>query len=338
MNPRSPGSEPLISVVIPAFDVEDYIAEAITSVLGQSVRNIEIIVVNDGSQDGTEGVVKTFSDPRLSLLNKQNGGCASARNTGVTAAHGTFVSFLDADDFWEVDKLQQELTLLNDDPGLDMVFSLSYLVNESGQKLGLLNPVRNHDFSRGSLIIENPIGNGSAVLMKKSVFDEVGLFDESLAASSDIDMWIRVAANRPGSIACVPKILTHYRRRSTQTTASRQRMALAFDQVIEKLRQSDPDKLARLEPRARSNKYRYHAYIAFEAGKLKEATELLWKSMQACPGHFLLDSRSWLMGFTLMSGAVLPQNLHGKLFRYALGLREKRFLRKSCSLRDHKEN
>ncbi len=113
--------EPLLSVVIPAFDAELHLAEAIESVLRQGERDLEILVVDDGSTDGTAGVARSFGSP-VRVISQESHGAGHARNAGVREARGEYVAFLDHDDVWEADKLEHQLAALAADPGLDLVF------------------------------------------------------------------------------------------------------------------------------------------------------------------------------------------------------------------------
>lgn len=114
-------NEPLVSVVIPVYNCECYLAEAIESVLAQTYRPIEVIVVDDGSTDGSAPVAKRFADS-VRYCFQANSGTSAARNRGASLASGTLFAFLDADDVWVVDKLTRQMAVFGDDPGLDVVF------------------------------------------------------------------------------------------------------------------------------------------------------------------------------------------------------------------------
>ena len=313
---------PLVSVIIPAFNVAVFIVQSVNSALKQTFSDIEVIVVDDGSTDGTGKAVENISDRRLRIIKKLNGGCASARNAGLRAAEGKFISFLDGDDFWLVDKLERELAFFEKHPDADLVFSLSRIVDEAGHNLGLLNPVPHRAYSFEDLLIENPVANGSAAIFRRQALELAGPFDESLAASSDYDMWLRIVRLRPDNFICLPEILTCYRRRSKQTTGNWRRMSFAYERVLEKARIVDAEAVDRLEHRSRSNKYRYLAYIAWESGELGKSAWFLRKSMRSSRRTFMLDPRSWLMGLALTSKAILPERINDALFRYFLLARE----------------
>src|ERR1044072_1794023 len=119
---NSDSPKPLVSVIIPTYNSARFLAESIQSVLGQSFRDFELIVIDDGSTDNTEAVVAAFPEA-LRYVKKANGGPAAARNFGIREARGDFIAFLDADDFWMSDKLALQVAHFNDHPEYGVVFT-----------------------------------------------------------------------------------------------------------------------------------------------------------------------------------------------------------------------
>ena len=265
----------VVSVIIPAFNVAPYVGRAIRSVLAQTVSDFEIVVVDDGSTDGTGKVVESIRDDRLKLIRKTNGGCASARNAGLSRSQGEYAAFLDGDDRWLPGFLERHLTLLERLPEVDLTFSLSAVVDEQDRTCGLMKPGGYNSFSFRDLIVENPVGNGSAAVIRRRAIELAGPFDESLPASSDCDMWLRIADLRPGNFVRLPEVLTCYRRRDGQTTGNWRRMRAAYEQVMDKARLHDRAAVDSVDDLSRCNKYRYHAFVAYEAGDLLTACRLL---------------------------------------------------------------
>ncbi len=193
--------QPTISTIIPTYNNASFIAEAISSVLAQTYPVHEIIVVDDGSIDDTETIVQKLqsaSSIRIHYIKKENGGPNSARNLGLSKATGEFVAFLDADDRWGPAKLAQQIELFTKNPELGLVYGNYKIIGTDGTDRPdiptvPLNPeVQGYAFEKllpGNLIL----GSASNVLIKKSVFDTVGLFDESLRVGEDWDMWLRIA-------------------------------------------------------------------------------------------------------------------------------------------------
>jgi len=172
----------LISVIIPVYNCERYIAQAIESVLAQEYKNIEIIVVNDGSTDNTEKVVCSYAN--VKYLSQTRNGVSMARNTGIQNSSGEFVAFLDADDLWTKDKLKIQNSLFSDDPDLDMVF---------GQVEQFFSPELEESL-KGRIDLTAARMPGylpGAMLIKRNSFLKVGFFDIGLRLGEVVDWYMR---------------------------------------------------------------------------------------------------------------------------------------------------
>lgn len=187
---------PLVSVVIPAYQAADFITRSVSSALGQSYPSLETIVVNDGSPD-TEQLRRALQPfaSRIQYLEQDNNGAAAARNTGIHASRGEFVAFLDADDRWETDFVESQLELLAAPPRADLVYSNARLVGApwlegrtSFSTAGGIQNVTALDLIRADAVVVT-----SSVLTRRSILDEVGLFDTSPRISEDFDLWLRIA-------------------------------------------------------------------------------------------------------------------------------------------------
>ncbi|HEY0811745.1 MAG TPA: glycosyltransferase [Pseudonocardia sp.] len=191
------GPAPLVSVITPAYNVGAWIAEAIDSVLAQSEGRFEYVVVDDGSTDDTGDIVaeRAARDPRIRLISTANGGSGQARNVALDETSAPFVAFLDGDDRWHPDFLRTALAKLQQGPPeVGATFSHTRVLLESGRLVGLRwLPAGPCDLDR-LLIDHNPPHNGSSLLLRRSCFDEVGVFDAGLRSGVDFDMWLRIAA------------------------------------------------------------------------------------------------------------------------------------------------
>lgn len=178
--------EPLISCIVPVYNGERFIAEAIQSILGQSYPSLEIIVVDDGSCDGTGKVIERFGD-RLTYLRQSNGGPAAARNTGVKASAGTFLAFLDADDLWHEEKLERQLARFRQRPELELclTYKRTFWVEAMRHEEQRLKD-QDHPFAK-----DHPGYVCQTMLMPRSTFDRVGPFDEDLRIGEDTDWLLR---------------------------------------------------------------------------------------------------------------------------------------------------
>jgi len=192
-----------VSVIIPCYNGGKFVAEAINSVIKQSLPPECIIVVNDGSVDDTESVVLDLRDRsaiEIKYVKQENKGLSAARNAGLAVAKGDWVAFLDADDIWYENKLEEQLKVINASnfAKLGLIYGRYTLINQRGEAISNLpivypNPKnRGHMFRR--LLAGNFIsGSGSAALVKKEIFGNIGSFDEGLGACEDWDMWLRIA-------------------------------------------------------------------------------------------------------------------------------------------------
>lgn len=193
----------LVDVVIPAFNAERYIDQTLESIALQGDFVRSIIVVNDGSSDKTTQIVDAFStkypDLKINLVTQKNQGLANARNTGINTASAPYIALLDSDDIWLSTKLQKQLSLFINTPidKLGAVYCGYTLIDEkslpiAGKNLIIHPALRGNVYSK--LLTGNFIsGSGSSILIKADVFKEVGYFDETLKASEDWDMWLRIA-------------------------------------------------------------------------------------------------------------------------------------------------
>jgi glycosyltransferase involved in cell wall biosynthesis len=188
---RTPG----VSVVIPTCNRAWCLGEALDSVLAQDFRDFELIVVDDGSTDGTAGLLAGYGD-RIRVVSQENRGVSAARNAGIAAARGGLIAFLDSDDLWLPGKLAAQVAFFAAHPAA-LICQTEELWVRNGRRV---NPGRRHR-KRGGLIFEPSLElclvSPSAVMARRELFAAVGLFDEALAACEDYDLWLRVACRIP---------------------------------------------------------------------------------------------------------------------------------------------
>ena len=305
----------MISVIIPAFNVAPFVREAVESALAQTHRDIEVIVVDDGSTDGSPDRLSNLEDPRLRVIRQPHGGSAAARNAGLGMATGELVAFLDADDRWAPQNLERQAAFLNSHPEADATFSHSLVVDEQGRSLGFKSSSCAGPISLARLLRVNEIGNGSCLLLRREALDRAGWFDPVLMACVDIDAWLRIASLRPGNLVAIPEVLTFYRRREGQISSKWRRMEASYLQVLERLRQVAPVVVQQEERRSRAGRYRYYARLARESDEPGSALRLLATAFCWAPFWLLSDSRTWLIGMAVVCQVVLPR----AVYRWALG-------------------
>ncbi len=188
-----------VSVIIVTYNYGHFLAEAIQSVLDQTFQDWELIVVDDGSTDNTREVVAAFADPRIRYMHQPNRGNPAARNTALKVAVGEYVAFLDADDVWFPEKLEKQVAHLDSlPPTVGLVYGDVYLFNHDdgaiiGRFLQSRKPPRGRVF-RQLLGKDGWFISDTASLIRREVFQRVGLYDETLLSYEDWDMWVRIAA------------------------------------------------------------------------------------------------------------------------------------------------
>lgn len=188
---------PAVSVVIPTRDRRELAAEAVASVLAQTWADLELVVVDDGSADGTaEHLAAAFPDPRLRIVRQENRGVSAARNRGVAETSGEWVAFLDSDDLWLPEKLQRQLAAVAEPPG----WAACHTEEVWYRRGRWANPRKVHA-KHGGWIFPHCLPlctiSPSSVLLRRDVLASLGGFDESLPACEDYDLWLRLAAFHP---------------------------------------------------------------------------------------------------------------------------------------------
>lgn len=224
---RDVHAEPRVSAIIPCYNREDFIAETVRSVLEQSYREIELIVVDDGSTDGSRAVLEGFGE-RLTLLEhpgRENRGQSAAINLGLRHATGRYVAILDSDDLWMPHKIEQQVAFLEAHPNIGLVYGNGTAIDEKGRQLYVIYGPGHEERNEPARVLMDCyflVPNNS--LVRREVFDRVGGFDESLRAAQDHDMAIRIAeATR---IAYVDERWFSYRRHAE--SISRRRAGLRW--------------------------------------------------------------------------------------------------------------
>ena len=204
-------TQPLVSIIIPAFNAENHIVGAINTAFLQTHQNLEVIVVNDGSTDRTRELVEQIisRDARVKLINQSNKGVSVARNNAILAAEGSFLAFLDCDDVWDAHKIETQLRKINDASSQNSISITGFrFCLPSGDKHPVVYPNRELGF-------QDVIQNGfmvmpSSWLVARQLFNKVGLFDETIHCGEDAD-WLIKAIKKGAKLVIEPQALTDYR-------------------------------------------------------------------------------------------------------------------------------
>jgi glycosyltransferase involved in cell wall biosynthesis len=282
-----------VSAVVPAYNAASFLGDALDSLLKQTYRDLEIVVVDDGSSDGTAQLVRD-KFPGVILLQQQNLGVAAARNLGIARATGKYIASLDADDRWmptAVERLVQCLDQSNERVGL--AYAWSAYIDEHGQRTGgyIASLVSGAVWS--TLLCHNFLGNASATLTRKSCFDRVGLYDpafrqQGAQGCEDWDLYLRIA--RQFEFRVVPELLIEYRKvPSSMSSANPGAMERSHQLLWQRIRAIDPKPAWFLEPLSAGSFCQYLASEARQRGDFSDARHWYLRAVQC--GHICTLAR-----------------------------------------------
>ena len=308
---------PKVSVIIPAYNSARLLRSTLQSVFEQTHRDYEVIVVDDGSTDDTKAVV-VASDGPVSYLHQVNQGPSAARNTGILAAKGEFICFLDADDLWIPEKLAIQLEFMDRNPHVGLVFSDEDEFDDQGvQCVSLLSKSRFYSEIVSSSLVQQPFQKlllenfipTSTVMVRKRCFDATGVFDLSLRGPEDRDMWSRIAVHFP--IAYVPGLLG--RKRAVADSVSRDQEATLRSRIRlwSKARRLFPD----LAPIRTVNAllaptYVQLGFVLLGKNKTREAREAGLKSFSVSR-----DPYEWFLATSLVVFSLTGRAFADSVFR-----------------------
>lgn len=262
-------TNPLISVIIPVFNRQCWIAKAVDSVLAQDYPRFELIVVNDGSTDKTAHVLSSYGK-KIRVLNQKNSGVSAARNLGIKAARGDWIAFLDSDDYWFAQKLSAQMQYFQKNPDMRICQTEEIWVRKGMR----VNPGLRHKKKSG-MIFEKSLAlcliSPSAVMLHKSLIDEHKGFDESLPACEDYDLWLKITCTIPVGLVPEPFIVKqggHADQLSAQPGLDRYRIQ-SIAAIMESGRLDNSQ--YRAAARMLEKKCRIYAAGCEKRGKIKEA-------------------------------------------------------------------
>ncbi|NNE99536.1 MAG: glycosyltransferase [Pyrinomonadaceae bacterium] len=202
-------SIPQVSVVIPAYNAERYLAASIESVFQQTYDRWELLVIDDGSTDSTGEIAGSYGNAAVKYFFTPNGGVSRARNIGIENASGKYVAFLDADDVWEPEKLEIQMDVLDRETNVKACYSAFFLVDENLNEVGVRRSKRKSNALNDLMLSGNVVATPSTVIAEKDLFSQVGGFDTDLSLCADWEMWIRLATKT--EFAYIDEPLLKYR-------------------------------------------------------------------------------------------------------------------------------
>lgn len=290
-----------VSVIIPAYNGDRYIGEAIESILSQTYNDYEIIVVDDGSTDNTRQVIQQYGN-KIQYFSQTNQGVAASRNLGLTKAQGEYIAFLDQDDIFLPHKLASQVTLLEQNPSLGIANSGWQIVNQQGETKAAVKPwVEIPELKLANLIIWKPVFLG-AMLFRRSWLERTEGFNTTLEQTPDVDLVLRLVA-----VGCaagwVQQTTVKYRQHEANASRNTLLQAQELDQILERFfTQSNlSPEIKSLETESRYQSLIWSAWRLQQTGYLLKMSDYLYKSWfytQKYPTQIVLH---WIESFKTYS-------------------------------------
>jgi glycosyltransferase involved in cell wall biosynthesis len=331
---------PKLSVIIPVYNAERSIAETLQSVLAQTYRDFELLIIDDGSTDRSIDLCQQFNDPRMRVIHQNNRGLAGARNTGIRHAKGEYLAFLDSDDIWLPEKLEKHIQHLDQSPKVGVSFCRSSFIDDRSQPLGIYQMPKLTDITPGYLFCRNPISNGSSVVIRREVFEGIKFqsnlygtvedfyFDDTFRQSEDIECWLRIALQTSWQIEGIPEALTLYRVNTGGLSANVLKQLDYWERIVTKTQAYNPAFVTQWASKARAYQYRYLARRAARQRDRIMATQLFHGAIAADARILIEEPRRTLITLgAVYSLWLLPQSVYQIIETLAMqltGSRQKR--------------
>ena len=317
---------PKVTVVMPVYNVEKYVARSIDSVLRQTHTDFELIIVDDGGNDRSLEICQSFNDSRIQIISQKNRGLAGARNTGIRNAKGRYIAFLDSDDLWHAEKLERHIRHLIANPNVGVSYSGSQLIDESDAPMGISMTPKLSQISTADIFCRNPVGNGSAPIFRREVFNRIAFsqstntkpewvyFDETFRFGEDIECWMRIACNTKWKFEGIEGDLTLYRVVSGGLSANTTKMYEFWNKMYAKVESYAPEVTFKHGKRARAYQLRYYARRAVREGQGLKALAAVAKALSYAPIILVQEPKktSVTIAAAILS-IILPKNLFQKL-------------------------
>ncbi|MDJ0554112.1 MAG: glycosyltransferase family A protein [Microcoleaceae cyanobacterium MO_207.B10] len=292
-------NSPRVSVIIPVYNCDRYIGQAIESVLGQTYQSYEIIVIDDGSTDETQLALQPYIE-KIRYVYQENQGVSVARNHGIELARGELVAFLDADDFFLPDKLTAQVGVFDAQPNLGIVHSGWRKVNQEGETIKDETPwdyVPKLDLE--GWLRWKPMGTMGTLMFRRNWLQQVGCFEAGLAHAEDVDLVLRLAL-RGAETEWLRQSTVCYRQHDRNTMRDGVSQARSINGVLDKFFASEsiPLGIQLLEKQVRYNTLVWSSWYLYYTGFYSEMVEYLQKSWEYSPYLPVGTVINWIESFT----------------------------------------
>jgi glycosyltransferase involved in cell wall biosynthesis len=280
---------PKLSVIIPTYNNDRYIQRAISSLLEQSFKDFEIIIVDDGSTDDTRDIVKAYGDS-IRYIYQENKGLAGARNTGIDVSNGELLAFLDADDWFAKKNLETKVSFLEKNPDAVWVYSDWQFVDAQGNHLDRgstrfkFADKKVDGYVFAELLYNRNFISPCAVVIKKSVLEEVGCFDPQVVCQEDWDLWLRLSLRYPCNYIDEALVYVFDRPHSLSKDFTKWAYGNAF--IVDKLENLIPHDFERRKQalaRLQADKHTFLARVFIKKGQIKNGLRAYFTSIRHLP-------------------------------------------------------
>lgn len=304
----------LVSIILPLYKSEEFIAETVRTVLAQTYPHFELIVIDDGSPDNSAEVVRGFGDERIRIFERANSGACRSRNFGIAQARGDFIAFIDHDDHWDPRKLEKHVEHLERSPEVGLSYGPSQFMDKDGNALGLYQVPKLTDITARYQLVRNPIGNGSVPLIRRELFEEtcftverdgrkeVMYFDDECVGWEDIELWFRMIYKTQWKFEGIPDCLTLYRLVPDGISGMAEKKQRACEKGIVRVRRYASQFMDWHGDAAAAYHMRYLARRLIQSHDRKGAVSFIHRALARFPRLLIEDPRRTLI--TLLAAWV----------------------------------
>ena len=322
---------PLVSIVLPLYNAESFLQPTLDSVLAQTYPNWELLVIDDGSQDGGLEVARRAADQRFRLFQRPNTGPCRSRNFGLARAQGDLVGFIDHDDIWYPEKLEKHVEHLARRPEVGVSYGPSEMIDAEGRPLGLLQMPKLTDIDLWQIICRCPVGNGSVPILRREALEQTRFhatydgeeepvyFDHEARGWEDVELWFRIAYKTDWLFEGIPDCLTKYRILPEGVAGNPERKQQNFERGLERVRAYAPEFIAEHEGAIRAYHLRYLARRLIHAGRGRAACSYGHRALAAHPRLLMEEPARTLstLGAAYLL-TVLPEPVFEPIKRFAV--------------------